>query len=272
MIARPMILPGIAVICVCLTALAVSATGQTPTATLEIQFAGHALGFWGRYAICYGRNRIAGWTNPQSTGESKRLEGIFAGPKTRIKGILYAPGCALQTMDISIKEPRPYQFSFHCDPVPQTEIQGATGPLDPLHNGHKLKIEAKYVALWAPAFLGYDDGLTTEIPLVGESSVDEQGHFRLSIPDFTKDKLASSPNHPAELRMWARDLEDNQVLAKLRLLSGNYKAQPSPFGGIPVDSIGSSLLEFATCYADPQAVRDEFGFNVRGSPETDCVH
>jgi len=265
-----MILARIAVICAISTVLAFSAMGQTPTATLEIQFAGHSSGFWGRYAICYGRNRIAGWTSPQN-GEAHRIEGIFSGPKTRIKGVLYAPGCALQTMDVSIKEARPYQYSFRCDPVPQTEIQGVTGPLDPLHRGHKVRIEAKYVALWAPAFFGYDDGTATEIPLAGESSVDEQGHFRLSIPDFRKDKLASSPNHAAEIRIWARDQNDDQVFAKLRLLSGDYKIQPTRFGGIPLDSIGSSLLEFATCYANPPAMRDEFGFSVRGLAENDCM-
>jgi hypothetical protein len=266
-----MILSRIALICAFHTVLVFSAIGQTPTATLEIQYTGHSSGFWGRYVICYGRSRIAGWTNPQSVGELKRIEGIFSGPKTRIKGILYASGCALQTLDIAIKEGRLYQYSFRCDPVPQTEIRGVTEPVDPLHLGHRLRIEAKYVALWASAFLGYDDGTTTEIPLAGESTVDDQGHFRLSVPDFRKDKLANSPNHAAELRIWARDQDDDRVLAKLRFLSGNYNIQPTRFGGIPLDSIGSSLLEFATCYADPPATRDEFGFNVRGMQENDCM-
>jgi hypothetical protein len=244
--------------------------GQTPTASLEIQFTGHGAGFWGRYAICYGRSRIAGWTSPQS-GEAHRIDGIFSGPKTRVKGVLYAPGCGLQTMDISIKEARLYRYPFHCDPVPQTEIQGVTGPLDSPHRGHQVRIEAKYVALWAPAYFGFDDGTTTEIPLAGESSVDERGHFRLSIPDFRKDKLASSPNHPAEIRVWARDQDDDQVFAKLKLLPENSKTPLTRFGGIPLDSIGSSLLVFETCYADPPAAHDEFGFNIRSLPENDCT-
>jgi hypothetical protein len=245
--------------------------GQTPTATVEIQFTGHGGGFWGRYAVCYGKSRIAGGASPP-IGETNRIEGIFSGPKTRIRGVLYAPGCALQTMDISVKESRLYQYAFRCDPLPQTEIQGATGPVDPLHRGHHMKIEAEYAALWTAEFLGYDDGTTSEIPLAGDSAVDEQGHFRLSIPDFAKDKVAGSPNHAAEIRIWARDQDDGRVFANLRLLSGKNKLQPTRFGGIPVDSIGSSLLEFTTCYADPPAEHDRFGFTIRSELKNDCAY
>jgi hypothetical protein len=90
--------------------------------------------------------------------------------------------------------------------------------------------------------------------------VDEQDHFRLAVPDFTKDKLASSQDHAAEIRIWARDADNPRILFKLRLLSGNPKIQPTRFGGIPVDSLGSVLLEFVTCHGEPPAVRDEFGF------------
>jgi hypothetical protein len=259
----------IAFACVLSPLLISLALGQRPTATVEVQFAGHSGGFWGRYAVCYGKNRIAGWTSPQM-GEAHRIEGIFSGPDTRITGILYAPGCALQTFDLAIADARVYPYAFHCDPLPQTDILGVTGPLDPLHRGHKVFIQAKYVALWAPAFLGYDDGTVTVIPLASESTVDEQGHFRLSVPDFAKDRIASAPNHPAEIRVWARDREDDQVFAKLRLLNGNYKAQPTRLGGIPVDSLGPSQLQFATCFTDPPKRRDEFGFAIRGEVESEC--
>ena len=229
-----MILPRIAFICAVSSLLLCSALGQTPTAILEIQFAGHSAGFWGRYAVCYGKNRIAGWTSPQN-GEAHRIEGIFSGLKTRVRGVLYAPGCALQTFDVAVKDARLYQYQFRCDPLPQTEIRGDTGSYGSLLRGRSLRIEAKYVALWTPDFLGYDDGTTTEIPLVGESAVDEQGRFRLSIPDFAKDKIASAPNHAAEFRIWAVDLDDDRLFAKLRLLAGTYEAQPSRLGGIPID-------------------------------------
>jgi hypothetical protein len=264
-----MILPRIAFICALSALFTYSALGQTPTAILEVQFAGHGAGFWGRYAVCYGKDRIAGWTSPQNGG-AHRIEGIFSGPKTRIRGILYAPGCALQTFDIAVKDARLYQYQFRCDPIPQTEIHGVTEPAGPLDRGRNLRIEATYVALWTPDFLGYDDGTATEIPLAGESEVDEQGRFRLSVPDFAKDKLASAPNHAAEIRIWARDLDDDRLFAKLKLLPGTYQAQPTRLGGIPIDSIGSSLLEFAVCYADPPAVRDKFGFTIRSEEENEC--
>jgi hypothetical protein len=92
----------------------------------------------------------------------------------------------------------------------------------------------------------------------------------LSVPDFAKDKIASAPNHGGELRIWARDSDDDRVFAKLKLLAGDYKAQPTQFGGIPIDSLGSSRLEFAACYADPPAVRDKFGFTVRSDVEDEC--
>ena len=262
-----MILPRF--ICASFGLILSSALAQTPTAILEIQFSGHGAGFWGRYAVCYGKNRIAGWTSPQN-GEAHRIEGIFSGPKTRIRGVLYAPGCALQTFDVAVKDARLYQYQFRCDPLPETEIRGVIEPIGRLNQGRNVRIEAKYVALWTPAFLGYDDGTTTVIPLMGESEVDEQGRFRLSIPDFAKDKIASASNHAAELRIWALDLADDRLFAKLMLLPRTYQAQPTRFGGIPIDSIGSSLLEFAFCYADPPPVRDKFGFTIRSEAENDC--
>lgn len=267
----PMIVARIAALCASSAVFMGVVLGQTPTATVEIQFTGHGAGFWGRYAVCYGKSRIAGRASPQ-IGESQRIEGIFSGSNTRIRGVLYAPGCALQTMDISIKEARLYKYSFRCDPLPQTEIQGVTGPIDPLHRGHHMKIEAEYAALWTAGFLGYDDGTAMEIPLAGDSAVDAQGHFRLSIPDFAKDKVAGSPNHAAEILIWARDQDDGRVFANLRLLSGNNKLEPTRFGGIPVDSIGSSLLEFATCYADPPAEYDKFGFTIRSDLKNECAN
>ena len=238
-------------------------------ATLEIRFGDHA-GFWGRYAAIEGPSKSAGWITSQNGKESFRIEGIAASATTRLKGIFYAPGCALQTLDLPIADVRLYRYSFPCESIPQVEILGvAANSL--FVNSPNVTIEAKYVAHWAAAFFGFDDGSTTEIPLGTVATPYEPGRFRLSIPDLTKDSLAGSTNHAGEIRVWARDTSNGRVVAQLRLLSGDPWIQPTRLGGIPIERLGSSPFEFATCYANGSTPRDEFGFGIRALSENACV-
>ena len=56
--------------------------------------------FSGRYLLTGSFGGLGGWLEPKKDVESYRVETVVEGqPATRIKAVLYAPGCALQTFD-----------------------------------------------------------------------------------------------------------------------------------------------------------------------------
>ncbi len=244
-------------------AFAISGFGQGAVkdgATLNVRFPGHAAGFWGRYVVSTGNRKSTGWISPSPDDQSVhscRL--VAAGPATDIRAVLYAPGCQLQTFDLAMTEPRAYNYSFECSALPQTEIRGVITHADRL-SSHSLAIKAKYVARWASQFFGYYDGTDTVIPLESTSTFDPQTlTFRLSMPDLSKDFLASSNEHSGEIQIWARDANTDKRIAKLRLISKLPDNGRKRFGDLPIGMPGTSLLQFASCAMPPEE-HDAYGF------------
>ncbi len=231
-------------------------------ATLEIAFPGHESGFWGRYKVTGGSRGFSGWVVPEPQMSSYRVDHLPVGPATRFKAILYSPGCALQVLDIAVNTVQEFKYLFNCDAVSPMNIQGRVIRVDRFTE-HKVRIEAKYVALWAPAFYGSDDGSTTAIPLGSTAALSDAGYFWLPIPDFSSDKVAASEDHPGEIQFWAKDKVTGRTVAQLRVSPGNDRAQPTRFGGIPPLEIKSAQLEFVPCAANPVLLHDYFGFAVR---------
>lgn len=231
-------------------------------ASVDVHFAGHAPGFWGRYIVIDKEKRRTGWIRSLDGADVYRISGVSAAQGTRLKAILYAPACALQTLDLSMAGLRDYQYVFTCKPLPQLEIHGMLGRLQRRSDGNS-EIRAKYIAIWAPAFFEYDDGTDTEIPLGGSASFDSLYLFRLSIPDLSKDKVANSADHPGEVRLAMRDPVSGRVVDQLRISPQTAGMQPTRFGGIPVSLLRTSPLVFTFCSANADVDHDEYGFGIR---------
>src|ERR1700712_5786952 len=76
--------------------------------------------FSGRYLLTGSFGGLGGWLEPKKDVESYRVETVVEGqPATRIKAVLYAPGCALQTFDGMAPG-----FAFRCEPLPTVAFQG----------------------------------------------------------------------------------------------------------------------------------------------------
>jgi hypothetical protein len=119
-------------------------------------------------------------------------------------------------------------------------------------------VEAKYVARWAPSFFGYNDGTITGIPLGTSTALDSENHFKLAIPDFSKDKLANSPGYQGELHIWLRNKQSGQLVASLSTVPGGHR-------GIPITALGETSHQFTLCYVRLPSRHDEFGFSIRDS-------
>jgi hypothetical protein len=242
-------------------------TESKPVATLEIQLNGYAV--WGRYVFSDGRTRRTGWMKASEGKDSYQIQGLAAGLPSRFKAIFYAPGCALQTLDLTIADAQSARYSFRCDPVSQTEIVGVVERLDRLYQ-HKVTIEAKYVAQWAGDFFGYEDGTSTDIPLGTVATLDEASRFRLAVPDFNNDGIVRVQKLAGEIRLWARDRVSGELVARLRVVPGTRWPRAPGLGGIPIGELGGSPFVFAACAANPPGVHDKFGFATRPEPADAC--
>ena len=201
---------------------------------------------WVRYVVKDLTAVRSGWIVSRDAEHPHTVTNLRPSPTNHIRGIVYSPGCALQTFDQPIQDARSYQYVFHCEPIPKVEIHGTVPYLGKLFD-HDFKVEAKYVPDWASDFFGYDDGTTTEIPLGPAVALDE-----------------------GEIRIFIRDQVTVQIVDQLRVASRNPKVQASRLGGIRIESLKVDGGVFAFCPTKSTYAHDEFGFALRHDDDDGC--
>ena len=243
--------------------------GQTPGHYVEIKLPPEVPSqtFFVRYVLV-GQD-FGGWVEPRS-GVSSYVIGTMLGgrPATGIKAILYAPSCAIQTLDLRLSESNNPQYSFVCHPVPSISIAGAL-----LRDDRLLKpgvqLEARYAARWAQSFLGLRDVILTSIPVGDASNVAVDGRFRIVIPDLSQDPLAAAPDHPGEIQIWAKDKTSESIVGQLIVRAP--QALKTRMGGLKVQNKYPAEIVFAPCGVDGSSYfHDRMGFAIRGEPNNAC--
>jgi hypothetical protein len=208
-----------------------------------------------------------GWVQPHPGVSSYFISTTYEGrPVARIKALLYAPGCAIQTLDVSVSGSNTQEYSFICQPLPHVWIAGAVPRMDRFY-GREVTVQAKYVARWAQSFLDLDN-IVTAIPVGDVASFSSDGRFRLSVPDFSQDPLAGATDHLGELQIWARDKVSERLVAQLILSAPG--AMKTRMGGLKILSEYPSDLVFAPCIVNPAAVHDATGFALRPGSSDLC--
>ncbi len=209
-----------------------------------------------------------GWVQPHPGVSSYFISTTHEGrPVTRIKALLYAPGCAIQTLDIPVSDSNSLGFSFNCQPLPSVWIAGAIARMDRFH-GREVKVQAKYVARWAQRFLESGNDIVTTIPVGDAAYPSPDGHFRLSVPDFSQDPLAGAPDHPGELQIWASDKTGDGIVALL--IPAGPGVNKTKMGGLKIISEYPADLAFAPCVANPATMHDKVGFALRPGSNDLC--
>ncbi len=139
-------------------------------------------------------------------------------------------------------------------------IQGALILPERLY-GHKVKLQAKYIARWAQSLLGLDESIVTSIPVGDVAHLSADGRFRLAIPDLSQDALAGTPDHPGEIQIWAKDETSDAIVAKLIPTGPQFIR--ARMGGLKVRNQYPSEVVFAPCAAGSAQGHDKEGFAMR---------
>jgi hypothetical protein len=253
--------------------LAASCAAQTaapasPSRYVEIKLPPEVLSetFFARYVLA-GQD-LGGWVHPLPGISSYGISTTFEGrPVTGIKAILYAPGCAIQTLDLHLTGADNPRFQFLCQPMRSIAIQGALILPERLY-GHKVKLQAKYIARWAQRFLGLDDSVVTSIPIGDVAYPSADGRFRLVVPDLSQDPLAGTPDHPGELQVWAKDETSGAIVAKL--IPTDPEFLKARMGGLKVQNQYPSEVVFAPCAERSAQPHDRIGFAMRPAIADAC--
>jgi len=69
------------------------------------------------------------------------------------KALVYAPGCAIQTVDLMPSDQANTRVDFTCEPASSATITGRFGQPERMGE-HNVRLQAFYVARWAQTFLG----------------------------------------------------------------------------------------------------------------------
>jgi hypothetical protein len=145
---------------------------------------------------------LGGWVQPRSGVSSYWISTMLQGrPATRIRALLYAPGCAIQTLDLPLSGSNNQKYWLTCRPLPNISIAGVLTRKE-LLAGREFNLEARYVAR------AFDPQLITTVPIGDDVSVSTDGRFKLEIPDFSQDS-------PAEIQIWAREKASGKLIAQL---------------------------------------------------------
>jgi hypothetical protein len=211
-------------------------------------------------------NDFGGWVEPRPDVSSYFIrttrQGVAA---ARFRALIYAPGCAIQTVDLPTSGPAVPRYSFMCEPVPNVRLMGNLIESDRLNAG-KTRLEVKYVARWAAGFLGIGEDLTTDIPVGGTRYAAKDGSFEISLPDFSEDPMASASD-PGEFQILTRDRTNGNIVARLVPTVESLRTR---MGGLEIRKAYADKIEFAACPGRGPHLHDALGFSVRPTAKDAC--
>jgi len=200
---------------------------------------------------------LGGWVQPRPSVSSYWISTLHA---TRIRALLYAPSCAIQTLDLPLSGSNNQKYSLNCQTLPKVVITGLLTRKE-LLAGREVNLQARYVARWAQPFFGFDPQLITTVPIGDVVNVSPDGHFKLQIPDFSEDS-------PGEIQIWAREKFSDKIVAQL--LPAGPQSIKTRMGGLKIQSDYPAEIVFVPCTEHPNRVQDAFGFTLRSNDADAC--
>ena len=125
---------------------------------------------------------IGGWVQPRPNVSAyvistARGDSSVAG----IKAVLYAPGCAIQTLDIPLSDSNNPRFAFLCRPLGGVGIALAGSHNPNASPGMKSNCKPDILPGWAQPFLGLGDILVS-IPVGDVAYLSADDHFCFNGP------------------------------------------------------------------------------------------
>jgi hypothetical protein len=204
---------------------------------------------------------MGNWIRPLAGTSSYLINTMFEGHAANgMKALIYAPGCAIQALDIPLTGSPNEVYDFLCEPSGNLSISGRVLWPDRLY-GRRVQLQARYIARWVASFLRLPNEFELPITVGDAPFLTADGRFRMSIPDLSRDALAGAPDHPGEILIWARDPATAEVLAQL------VPIEPREFkigmGGLKIQSDYAPEVVFAPCDVPRATTHDREGFAIR---------
>jgi hypothetical protein len=185
-----------------------------------------------RYALT--GDDLGRWVNARA-GVGSYL--IATGRAATMKAVLYAPGCAFETLDLELSAEKSWAHSFTCNPTGRVTLSGKLARPEWL-KGRDVRVQVKYVARWASSFLGITRELPLTMRLGGGTPVETDGRFQITVPDFTGEK-------PAELQVWIVDRKTGGDVA--HLIPMGVANSGDRTGSLKIQSSYPGEIVFAAC-------------------------
>ena len=212
-----------------------------------------------RYAL---DNDFGGWVDPRPDLSSYFVntarQGVAA---ARFRALIYAPGCAIQTVVLSTSGSSVPRYPFVCEPLPNVRLTGALIKSDRLQ-GREISLEVKYVAQW-----GFGDDWPTDIPVAVTPYASDDGTFEVSLPDLSGDPATAAPDRAGEFQILTRDRTNGSILAQLVPTVSTLRTR---LGGLEIRKAYPDKLEFAACPSRGPQLHDAIGFSIRTTAKDTC--
>lgn len=160
----------------------------------------------------------------------------------RFRALLYAPGCGIQTVDLSLSDANNPQTDFLCRPPGEVTLRGRITQAERLQ-GREVKVQARYLARWVKSFLG-NEQILVAIPLGDAAETRTDGRFEIVIPDLARDAVAGAPDRQGVIQIWAVDKTTGQDVVRLSAVETTNETW---MGGLKVQVQYSGETVFAPC-------------------------
>ena len=169
---------------------------------------------------------FGGWIQPRAGVSSYRISTTVGGHAARgIKGLVYAPGCAIATFDVRLSNAEREREAFICRPLADIRIEGRLILPDAFH-GRTVKLQARFLARGAWTALGLDQSTVPVIQVGEDGGISLDGRFQIAVPE------PSSTEEQRELQIWARDTISGDLVALL--IQADSKAACTRIGGLKI--------------------------------------
>lgn len=154
-------------------------------------------------------------SNAEPRPESRSVEiplSVKGQPATKIKLLAWAPGCRIETFEISLQG-LDVQRTYSCTPLTTVTLVGQVKDKT-LLSEKAAEIRVAYLASWACGFFELSDCEVPEIQL-GAVRPDSTGRFEIKLPDFAADPIASDSGSGSGFQFVLRDVKTWNPIAFL---------------------------------------------------------
>jgi hypothetical protein len=149
-----------------------------------------------------------GFVTPNKSRSNYEIIAAVDGkPAARVKLIVYAPGCQIESLDIQVQS-QTVSRQLLCTPLAQKVLHGQITPASIPQQ--PSEVEVTYLAMWDHHFFGIYDGFITAIRVTA-GIPDQDGNFVVNLPDF----IAQPNLGEGEFQFTLREIKTGNIIAFL---------------------------------------------------------